>query len=329
MTEATDAMLLAGLLAAVGAAAGVVAVLYPAIAGAPLAMKRSAVFEALLKGRNEGAAPATRSVRRAQEAALRSVSQQGKAGGRGSRLSARLTAAGLNWSAHHYLAMCVVIGGATFRLALLAGFSAMAAIFIAAFCAWFMPRKYLDVRAERRRRAFLKSFAAAVDMVVRGAKSGLSAMDCLSMVASDAPAPVCDEFETIVAQLRAGVPLPAAREKLTTAMPVPEVRFFVMIMSAQHQTGGSLSDALVNLSGVLRDREKIAGKVRVASAEGRASAMIIGALPFIVIGAAAAFAPDYISMLWSDEAGRRVGAFCAAWLVMGILVLFRLARIEV
>lgn len=102
-----------------------------------------------------------------------------------------------------------------------------------------------------------------------------------------------------------------------------------MIMSAQSQSGGSLTEALVNLSSVLRDREKIAMKTRIASAEGRSSALIIGALPFVVIGATAAFAPQYISFLWTDDAGRRVAFFCLVWLVCGILILGRMARIEV
>ncbi len=166
-------------------------------------------------------------------------------------------------------------------------------------------------------------------MIVRGAKSGLSLMDCLGMVASDASPPVRDEFGQIVAQLRAGVPLPAAMEKLGLAMPVPEVRFFVMIMSAQSQTGGNLTDALANLSGVLRDREKIASKIRIASAEGRTSALLIGCLPFLVIGATAAFAPQYVAFLWSDPDGRRVAAFCGIWLLGGFLVLGRMSRIDV
>jgi tight adherence protein B len=332
MTELVDAdaaLILAMLLAGLSAAGFVAAAFFPLLAGPRLAGRRSAIFEALLKRRGDGAATATRTVRRAQEAALRSVNQQSRARRGLSSLAARLAAAGLDWSAHHYLALCATTGLIAFRLAALAGFSAPMALAAALLAAWVLPGKYLDHRAAQRRRAFLTAFGTAVDMVVRGAKSGLSMMDCLAMVASDAPQPVAREFEAVVAQLRAGVPLPAAMEKLSAAMPAPEVRFFVMIMSAQNQTGGNLSEALTNLSGVLRDREKIAAKIRVASAEGRASAMIIGALPFVVIGAAAAFSPDYIALLWTDEAGRRVAAFCAAWLAAGIAVLIRMARIEV
>jgi tight adherence protein B len=331
MIEPDGWLLLAMLLSALSAAAFIGAAFYPSLIRSTLAGRRSAMFEALLKGsRAEGAATATRTVRRAEEAALRSVSQRsGRARRNASSLAARLAAAGLNWSVQHYLALCFGTGLIAFRLASLAGFPQLTALAAAIFCAWWVPRKYLSYRADQRRKSFLIAFRTAVDMVVRGAKSGLSVMDCLAMVASDAPEPVAREFDLVVAQLRAGVPLPAAIERLTAAMPTPEVRFFVMIMSAQNQTGGNLSEALINLSGVLRDRERIAAKIRVASAEGRTSAIIIGALPFVVIGAAAAFAPDYISLLWSDDAGRRVAGFCAAWLAAGIVVLVRMAQIEV
>jgi tight adherence protein B len=327
MTDPATFMLIAPLLAGISAAAFICAAFFPWISR-PLAGRRSAVFQALLKGRNAGLVPATRTVRRAQEAALKSVAQQGRAQ-RVSAIEARIAAAGLDWTPRFYILLCCIFGSLVFRITTLAGISPSTALAVAAIAAWFMPLHYLAHRARRRRVAFLAAFSNAVDMMVRGVKSGLSVTDCLSMVASDAASPVREEFEAIVAQLRAGLPLSAAVEKLGAAMPAPEVRFFVMIMSAQSQSGGNLSDALINLSGVLRDREKIAMRIRISSAEGRASALIIGALPFSVIGATAAFAPDYIAVLWNDDAGRRVAAFCAFWLMAGMIVLARMARIEV
>jgi tight adherence protein B len=246
-----------------------------------------------------------------------------------SRLTARLAAAGLDWAPHHYFAVCFAIGSAVFRLTQIAGFSPGLAVVAASFCAWGLPRAWLDMRARRRRRAFLKAFATAIDMVVRGARSGLAMMDCLGMVASDAPEPVRAEFEIIVGQLRAGVPLPVAMEKLAAAMPAPEVRFFALIMSIQSETGGNLSDALGNLAKLLRDREQLAAKVRVASAEVRASAIAVGIMPFVVIGATTVLSPAYIALLWTEPAGRSIAILAACWLLIGIGVLRRMARIEV
>lgn len=328
MVEADNSGFLAPVLAALSAAAFICAAFYPLIIRSPYSGRRSAVFQALLKDRPDTALPATRTIRRAHEAALKSLVQQGKPS-RMSRLERQLAAAGLKIPKHAYVMICFIVGSIIFSIAKFAGLGMSATLIAVILGAWAIPQRYLAFLASRRRLAFLKAFAPAVDMIVRGVKSGLSLMDCLAIVASDAAAPVQQEFESIVAQLKAGVSLPAAMEKLAAIMPAPEVRFFVMIMSAQSQSGGNLTTALGNLSGVLRDREKIAAKTKIASAEGRSSALIIGALPFVVIGATAAFAPHYISFLWSDDAGRRVAFFCLVWLVCGILVLSRMARIEV
>jgi tight adherence protein B len=328
MADLGGGILLASSLAAISVAALICGLFFPLIRRAPLSNGRSAAFEALLHGRTELAAASSRSIRRAREAALKSVLHPDRKSRR-SALESRIAAAGLKWSHRHYFKLCLALGATVFSGATILKLSPASALALALFGAWFVPWRYLAFRAETRKRAFLNAFSSAVDMIVRGAKSGLSIIDCLAMVASDAAPPVKQEFEGLLAQLRAGVPLPTAMEKLASAMPAPEVRFFVMIMSAQSHTGGNLTEALANLSGVLRDRDRIASKIRIASAEGRISALIIGALPFLVIGATAAFAPDYISLLWADEAGRRIGIICAVWLAVGIFVLGRMARINV
>ena len=328
MADASGATVLAPVLAAIGAAALVCAIFFPLLLRPPLAGQRSAIFEALLKGSADRAIPAGRVVRRAQESALKSVAQHGRAM-RVSQIQAQLTAAGLDWSPRRYMAVCFAIGIVIFGGGASLGPSPASALGAGCLGAWLIPQRYLAFRAGRRKLGFLKAFASAVDMVVRGAKSGLSMTDCLAIVAADAEEPVRSAFEIVLAQLKAGVPLASALDKLAAAMPAAEVRFFVLIMSMQAQTGGNLTEALANLSSVLRDRDKIASKVRIASAEVRASALIIGALPIGVIAATAFFAPDYISLLWADDGGRRIASFCAVWLLAGILVLRHMARVEV
>jgi tight adherence protein B len=165
-------------------------------------------------------------------------------------------------------------------------------------------------------------------MIVRAARSGLALPDCLAIVASEAAPAIRREFAPMVAQLRAGAPLPAAAEKLASAMPVAELRFFTLVLAIQSQTGGNFTEALANLAAVLRERERVAAKVRTASAEVKASAVTVGSLPFIVAGATAALSPDYIALLWQDEGGRRLSMLCLAWLICGVLTLRRMARIE-
>ena len=327
MIETGHPAILAALLASIGAAAFVCALFYPRLARPRLSEQRSAVFEALLRGETalETIRP-TRSIRRAQEFALQTVAQHGQSN-RERLIRRRIVAAGLDWRVSRYALCCLMLAVAAFAaLAPWLPFTVSTAIAIAA--AWFVPKWCLAFLADRRRRTFLAAFGAAVDMIVRGAKSGLSLMDCLAIVATDAEEPVRQEFDAVLSQLRAGVPLKVAMEKLGGVMPAAEVRFFVLIMSIQSQTGGNLTTALRNLAGVLRDRQKLAVKVRIASAEARVSALIIAALPFGVIAATAMFAPDYIAMLWRDEAGRRLAGICAVWLGLGIVVIRHMARIE-
>jgi tight adherence protein B len=327
LLETDHPAILATLLASVGAAAFICALFYPRLARPRLSEQRSAVFEALLRGETalEAIRP-TRSIRRAQESALQTVAQHRRPS-RELIIRRQMAAAGLDWPVWRYATCCFLLAAAVFAaLALWLPLTIATAAAIAA--AWFIPKWCLAFLADRRRRTFLAAFGAAVDMIVRGAKSGLSLMDCLAIVATDAEEPVRQEFDAILSQLRAGVPLKTAMEKLGGVMPAAEVRFFVLIMSIQSQTGGNLTTALGNLAGVLRDRQKLAVKVRIASAEARVSALIIAALPFGVIAATAMFAPDYIAMLWRDEAGRRLAGICAVWLGLGIVVIRHMARIE-
>lgn len=328
MGESGLAVILAPLLAAIGGAGAIFALFYPLLFRPSFSGRRNTAFEVLLRGAASASPAATRAAKRAQETALKSVAQQ-KSAARAPLIESQLAAAGLNWTVRRYVTASLAIGFGVFCAAVSAGLAPALAFACAGLAAWLPPQRYLAMRANRRRRTFLSAFAPAVDMIVRGAKAGLSVMDCLGLVASDAEEPVRSEFEAILAQLKAGLPLSAALDKLAAAMPAPEVRFFTLVMSMQSQTGGNLTEALGNLSAVLRDRERIASKVRIASSEARASAVIIGALPFAVIAATAALAPDYVAIFWRDETGRAIALFCAVWLFTGILAIRWMARIEV
>lgn len=323
-----DAGVLASVLAGLSAAAIVIACFFRHISQGALSAKHSVIYQKLLRQYHHAHHAETRSVRRAQDLAIKAIAQQGKTT-RYSQLENRISAAGLSWHPKRFLTFCIMIGLALFVMILSTGSSSKIALFGACLGGWLLPQRYLGYLAGRRRLAFLKAFSPAIDMIIRGARSGLSLMDCLKMVASDAASPVREEFQSVIAQLGAGVALSSTMEKMARAIPAPEVRFFALVMAAQSQSGGNLTDALSNLSTVLHQRERIAAKIRIASAEGRLSSIIIGILPFMVIGASALLAPDYIAFLWRDEGGREIAVFSLLWLMAGIAVLIRMARIEV
>lgn len=329
MADLLDAHSAAPALAALSAACFVLAVFRPRINSIPASVRCSALYRRLISAGDPAKRMAeSRSLRRAQEAALKSIAKQDERRRR-SRLQDCISAAGFSWSPKHYIAACIFASAIAGFLTLNASGSALLALLASVLTGFFLPLRYLSWRVESRKQAFLKAFLPAIEMIIRGTRSGLSLIDCLAMVANDAASPVREEFQNITSQLAAGVTVPATMEKLARTTPTAEVRFFTMVMSAQSQTGGNLTDALSNLASVLRQREKLATKVRIASAEGKISSLIIGILPVFVIGGSYMFSPDYISFLWTDETGRKVGLFSLIWLVIGIFVLARMSKFEV
>ena len=175
---------------------------------------------------------------------------------------------------------------------------------------------------------FLTEFANAIDIIVRGIRSGLPLTDCMEIIATESPEPVRSEFVELVEQQRIGIPLPRAFERLCERMPLQEVSFFAIVIAIQSQTGGNLAEALTNLSGVLRDRYKMQAKVKALSAEAKASAMIIGALPPTVMAAVYAISPDYISLLWTEKTGQFMLMAAGLWMLIGILTMRKMINFD-
>jgi tight adherence protein B len=191
-----------------------------------------------------------------------------------------------------------------------------------------LPRWVLARLIKRRQFKFVDEFANAIDIIVRGVKSGLPLIECLSIIAREAPQPIAEEFTEIVEQQRVGVPLGEAFERMMGRMPLAEVRFFGIVIGIQQQAGGNLSEALGNLSGVLRDRKRLAAKVRALSAEAKASAAVLGSLPFIVMILVYITTPSYISILWTTNFGQFLLAVAGTWMTCGVLVMRKMINFK-
>ena len=190
------------------------------------------------------------------------------------------------------------------------------------------PRWVLKFLTKRRQNKFVNNFANAIDIIVRGVKSGLPLNECLSIIARESPAPLNEEFREVVDQSRIGIPLNECLDRMMARMPLPEVKFFAIVISIQQQAGGNLSEALGNLSGVLRDRKTLTGKVKALSAEAKASAAVLGALPFIVMCMVYMSAPKYIAVLFQTMIGNFMLACAAAWMTCGILVMRKMINFK-
>jgi tight adherence protein B len=197
------------------------------------------------------------------------------------------------------------------------------------FAAGFgLPRWILGFLKNRREAKFLLNFPDAVDVIVRGVKAGLPLGDCLKIIALEAQEPVKGEFKTIVETQMIGIPMGEACAKLYERMPLPEANFFGIVINIQQKAGGNLSEALANLSRVLRDRKKMKAKIKAMSMEAKASAVIIGSLPPAVMFLVYVTSPQYIELLWTHPTGRMMMAASAAWMFMGVLVMRKMINFD-
>jgi tight adherence protein B len=191
-----------------------------------------------------------------------------------------------------------------------------------------LPRFVLAKLVQRRQKKFVENLANAIDVVVRGVKSGLPLHECLQVIARESPEPIASEFAEIVEQQRVGVPLGEAMDRLVLRMPLPEVKFLAIVIAIQQHSGGNLSEALGNLSGVLRDRLKMSMKVKALSAEAKTSAMVLGSMPpgvmFMVYGSS----PDYIMPLFVTKTGNLFILAGAFWMTCGVLVMRKMINFK-
>ena len=313
-------------LAAVAVGGLVWVFLYPILSGERKAEKR---MESVAK-----ATPAARTSRGAQrsrrdvvESTLKEFEERQKKN-RKLPLSVRIEQAGLKWSKNQFVMVSAGVGVGLFMVALLIGPGLVAAAAIGFAGAFGLPRWMLSFLKKRREAKFLNGFPDAVDIIVRGVKAGLPLLDCMKMIATEAPEPLKTEFRVIVETQAVGMPLGEACNKLYERTPVPEANFFAIVISIQQKAGGNLSEALGNLSRVLRDRKKMKSKIRAMSQEAKASAGIIGALPVAVMTLVYVTSPQYISLLFTEPLGNVMLAGSAAWMTMGVLVMKKMINFD-
>jgi tight adherence protein B len=270
--------------------------------------------------------------KRSVEDTLRELEEAQKTKARHSQkptLTMRMRQAGLGWSKNTYYLICVVCGLLAFALALLVfRLSLVPCLGFAVSGALVLPHFYINQKRKRRFKKFTDEFPNAVDVIVRGVKAGLPLIDCLKVIAVEAQEPVRSEFQQIVEDQTLGMPLSEAVSRLPERIPLSEANFFAIVITIQARSGGSLSEALGNLSKVLRDRKKMDAKIRAMSAEAKSSAGIIGSLPVVVAVLVYFTSPDYILLLFQTTTGNIVLGACALWMLMGIMVMRKMINFD-
>jgi tight adherence protein B len=243
-------------------------------------------------------------------------------------LGTRLTQAGVDWTPQKFMTVSAVMGAVFFAGAMMFGGGLLAAVGMGFAGGFGLPRWVLNYLKKRREKKFLKALPDAVDVIVRGIKAGLPLFESIKVVAADSPEPLRSEFLAIIETQAIGMPLGEACARLFERMPLPEANFFGIVIAIQQKSGGNLSEALGNLSKVLRDRKKMAEKIQAMSMEAKASAGIIGSLPPIVMILVYITTPQYISILWTHPTGQLMLVGCVLWMSMGIFVMKKMINFD-
>ncbi len=244
-------------------------------------------------------------------------------------MGARIQQAGLNFSVKTFWIGSVVFGVLVALICLFLRMSPIIALGFGLSGALGLPRWMLGFLCARRNKKFTEEFPGAIDIVVRGIKSGLPVNDCLRIIAKEAPAPLNTEFLKVVENIGMGLTINEALEKMHTRMPTPEVRFLSIVMAIQSKTGGNLAEALNNLSVVLRARKLMKEKIKAMSGEAIASAFIIGSLPPGIMILVSISSPGYMAPMFSDQRGHLMLLGGLLWMLTGIAVMKKMINFKI
>lgn len=266
--------------------------------------------------------------RRVQES-LRQIEERQQQKSKRASVRLLINRSGLNLTVWKFWVVSLLCGAVLGVLPLLVGLPWYVGILTAIVGFLGVPRWFLSSLAKKRQQAFIEGLPDAIDVIVRGLKAGLPISDAMRVIATEAVAPIGPEFMEVVEGQRVGITIDQGLERMFERIPLPEVSFLGIVINIQSKTGGNLSEALGNLSRVLRDRKKMKAKIRAVSQEAKTSAIIIGALPFFIIGALTFLSPAYITPLFTTSSGNIILACIGVWMTIGILVMRQMINFEI
>jgi len=244
-------------------------------------------------------------------------------------LTARLQQTGKSWSLGQYalasLALMVIVG---FLLAM-RGMPMLLAVFVGLFAGIGLPHYVVGKLIKRRIAQFNSRFPDALELMVRGLRSGLPISETMNVVAAEVPGPIQDEFRAVADKMKIGRTMEAALQEAADRMGTPEFQFFVITLAIQRETGGNLAETLANLADVLRKRAQMKLKIKAMSSESKASAWIVGALPFIVFTLVLWINPNYMHTFFVDQRLIIVGCGGLIWMGIGVFIMAKMVDFEI
>lgn len=244
-------------------------------------------------------------------------------------IAGRMQQAGLGDNVRGFWIASGVLGVVALVIAMVLGQPPLIAVVLGACAALGLPRWVVGLLANKRMNSFTAIFPDAMDIIVRGIRSGLPVHDSLRVIGAEAPEPLASEFKRMVESIGMGISIDQALEKMYERMPTPEVRFFAIVLAIQSKTGGNLAEALANLSTVIRARKLMREKIKALSGEAVASAVIIGCLPPGVVTLISIVSPAYMLPMFSDPRGRMLLIAGGVWMSIGIFAMRRMINFKI
>ncbi|HEY1072770.1 type II secretion system F family protein [Brevundimonas sp.] len=239
-------------------------------------------------------------------------------------MSAKLKQADMSISLRTFIIISVVLGVSGALMAFLLHLNPFLSLGIGVAMGLGLPRWVVGMMGKKRMKKFSLAFPDSVDILVRGIKTGLPVHDCFKIIARESPQPLAGEFQLLVEGLGVGMTLAEALDKMFERMPVPELKFFAIVIAIQQKSGGNLAEALGNLTSVLRARRMMGEKIKAMSSEAIASAAIIGSLPPAVMMLVMISSPAYMMLLFTDMRGQVMLLGSAVWMGCGIFMMKRM-----
>lgn len=255
-----------------------------------------------------------------------------KVAGSGSRVEAlagRLDRSGKSWTVSQYFYASLGLGLAIAVLVLLKSGALLLGLGIGFAVGAGLPHMVVNFFIKRRTGQFNAKFPDAIDLLVRGLRSGLPVTETLGVVAHEVPGPVGAEFKGIVERIRIGRTMEEALQETADRLGIAEFNFFCITLAIQRETGGNLAETLSNLGDVLRKRSQMKLKIRAMSSESKASAYIVGSLPFIVFGMIWWINPEYVGGFFTDDRLIAIGLGGAVWMSLGAFIMAKMVSFEI
>jgi tight adherence protein B len=244
-------------------------------------------------------------------------------------LRKRLEQTGKNITLGKYAMVCSGLFAAVLAGGMMKGLPFLLAMFLGLFVGIGLPHFVIGKMINRRVNKFNANFPDAIELMVRGLRSGLPITETLGIVASEIQGPVGLEFRAVSDKMKIGRTMEAALQETADRLGTPEFQFFVITLAIQRETGGNLAETLSNLADVLRKRAQMKLKIRAMSSESKASAYIVGSLPFIVFGLVYMMNPDYMGNFFTDQRLIVAGLGGLVWMSIGVFIMAKMVNFEI